>query len=360
MNRFSDEYDKMIIQTGSGLMDHIATIEEIVNGYIGGHSLQTEAGLVDFTGEAARDLFERIGLPVKVLHEFEQHPELQKQMALAKLADSGRGKDMLIARGVSKHGKTETPIYQAFLDSNRLPVLNSQVLTGLREHLPETALIHRANIYDRRMMLRIVEESWYHDLGPGGRAYTAMVIENDEKGLGGLRIRTGVAVVSCFNYTLSHQLVFEHTSGFLAPQKLAAGIGEAVARLDAVSTTVADQLRGFQNVQVNDVQAMLRLMAGEQGLPEYVVKESEQWWQGAGAVPTLYMVVQALAFGVDKMTTGKNPQWERRAMAETHMVDMAQEFSETGEMKFHQCPKCHRPMNVYDGSDTVDAEYVVS
>jgi hypothetical protein len=320
--------------------------------------LKTEAGPIEMTNEAARQLFRLVGLDVKVVNDFKKHPELQRAMALAKLEESGNAEKTIIARGVEQ-SKNGNPLYQAFITEKHLPVLNGQVLNALRGSLPETVMVHKASISDRRMMIRIVDESWYHDLGPGGKALTALIVDNDERGRGGLSIRTGITRVRCWNYTLDHQPVFHHSSGFLHPNILNENISDAVGRLEEVASSVASRMNEFHDVHVDDVQHMLRLMSGEMGLPQYVTKEAEEWWEGNGSVPTLFWVVQALAFGADKLTSRKRVQWERRENVEYQVFHMASDFAETGEMHFHECPKCHRPMNVIEDDGAIEGEYSV-
>jgi len=358
MKRFTDEFNSLIIQTGKGIMDHRATVGEIINGYPGGNALNTENGPVELSSGAERQLFRLVGLDVKVVKDFKKHPELQRALALAKLEDSGNADQVVIARGCQQ-SKSGLPVYQAFLTQDHLPVLNSMVVGSLRETLPETAMIHRANISDRRMMLRIVDESWYHDLGPGGKALTALVVDNDERGGTGLSIRTGITRVACWNYTLDHQPVFHHSSGFLHPNLLNEHISDAVGRLEEVASSVTSRMNELHDVHIEDVQNMLQLMSGEMGLPAYVTNEANEWWEGNGSVPTLFWVVQALAFGVDRLTTGKRVQWARREEVEYQMFHMASDFAETGEMHFHECPKCHRPLNVIEEDGAISAEYSV-
>lgn len=357
MQRFDELYGDLVIQTGKGITDKSARLGDIVKGYAGGNVLETESGMVEMSSEGARQLFRLIGLDVKVIKDFSSHPDLQVAIAQAKLADSGNADETIIARGVEKT-KNGGPMLQAFLTKDHLPVLNGHVLGALRESLPETALVHKANISDRRMMLRIVDEDWYHDLGPGGRALTALVIDNDERGRGGLTVRTGVTRVACWNYTLDHQPVFHHTSGFLHPQLLAESVSTAITRLDEVAGAVANRMNQFHDVHVEDVQNMLRIMSGEMGLPNYVTNSANEWWEENGAVPTLFWVVQALAFGADALTKRKKVQWARREEVEYQAFEMASVFAESGEMTFHECPKCHRPFDEFDDG-SITAEYSV-
>jgi hypothetical protein len=129
---------------------------------------------------------------------------------------------------------------------------------------------------------------------------------------------------------------------------------DAMGRLGDVAGAIATRMNEFHDVGVDDVKEMLRLMSGEVGLPTYVTEASEQWWKDNGSIGTVFYVVQALTFGVQKMTARKNAQWARRAVAETQAFSMADEFVETGEIKLHECPRCHRPMAGYDA---VDGEY---
>lgn len=357
MKRFSEVYGDLIIQTGLGIMDKSASIGDVIGGYSGGNALQTEDGIFEMSNEGARQLFRLIGLDVKVIKEFNKHPELQVALAQAKLADSGKADETVIVRGVERT-KNGGPMVQAFLTEDHLPVLNGHVLGALREALPETAMVHKANISDRKMMLRLVNENWYHDLGPGGRAYTAIVVDNDERGRGGLTVRTGVARVACFNYSLGHQPVFHHSSGFLHPQLLTENISTAIERLDEVSSEVANRMNKFHDVHIEDVQNMLDIMSGQMGLPKYVTNSASEWWEENGAVPTLFWVVQALAFGADALTKRKKVQWTRREEVEYQTLEMASVFAESGEMTFHECPKCHRPLDELDDG-SVTAEYTV-
>lgn len=358
MERFHEVADELAIQAGRGIVDHVAKLGEILNGYSGGRSLETPDGTVEFSGEAAKQLFGRVGLDVPTMNKFNQHPELQRAMVLAKLGESDKGDDRLIARGVERGD--QGVIYQAFMSQDHLPVLNTQVINALRESLPETAQVNAGRVADRKMSLRIVEEDWYHDLGSGGRALTAIVIENDERGKGGLSIRTGVTRVACWNYTLDHQPVFSHREGFLHPDRLIEGIGTAIERLHSVASAVSERLLTFHEVGVDDVQGMLRLMSGEMALPNYATEAAEEWWEASGAHNTLFWVVQALAFAAGSMTQRARPQWSRREQVEYQAFHMGDEFAESGTISFHECPRCHRPMNVVEQEVAVEGEYTIN
>jgi hypothetical protein len=357
MERFYEAFPKFLQKAGVGLMNNTATLEEITQGYAGKWDLQTDRGLIPMSGEAAKQFFGFFGLTTAMMGKFSQWPDLQRNMVLARLSAAPNADQRLIARGVENY-KGQGPLYQTFMDAESIPVLNTQVLNAMREVLPETALVHKGHVSGRNLSIRIVDDNWYHDLGPGGRALTGMVIDNDEYG-GGLQIRTGITKVSCWNYTLDHQPVFEHAKGFLATQTLVEEFTAAMTRLQDTAAAVATRLNEFHDVTIDDVQGMLRLMSGEIGLPQYVTTASEEWWQDAGSIPTLFYVVQALSFGVQKMTDNrKSPQWNRRTAAETQAFHMGDEYAETGTIHLHECPRCHRPMAEYDG-ETIDGEYVV-
>ncbi len=359
MERFHEVSGELTMQAGKGITDHVAGLGDILNGYSGGRALETPEGTVEFSGEAAKQLFGQVGLDVPTMNKFKQHPDLQRAMVLAKLGEAGEEKSekRLIARGIER-GDQGT-LYQAFITEDHLPVLNTQVINALRDTLPETTLVNAGRVADRKMSLRIVDEEWYHDLGSGGKALTAIVVENDERGKGGLSIRTGVTRVACWNYTLDHQPVFSHQAGFLHPNRLTDGIGTAIERLHSVAEAVSERLLSFHEVSVDDVQGMLRLMSGEMALPKYATEAAEEWWERSGAHPTLFWVVQALAFAAGEMTNRKQPQWSRREQVECQAFHMGDEFAESGTISFHECPKCHRPMNVLEDEGVLEGEYTI-
>lgn len=355
MERFHDVANDLIIQSGMGVVAHTGTLGEIVGSYRGGRTLAVDGEFVDFSGTAAKQLFRLVGLDVATLNKFKNHPELQAAMLQAKLSESQRKEDHIVVRGIERGDRGV--LYQAFMTEDHLPVMNGQIVNALRNTLPETAEVHKAYVSDCKMSLRIVDENWYHDLGSGGKALTAIVVENDERGGGGLSVRTGVTRVACWNYTLDHQPVFAHNSGFLLPAKLEQGISTAVARLDEVASSVAENLVKFQETSVDDVQGMLKLMAGELDLPNYAAQAAEEWWKDNGSFNSVFWVVQALAFAAGSMTEGKRKQWNRREQVEYQAYHMGNEFTESGTISFHECPKCHRPMNVLDEEDVVEGEY---
>lgn len=357
MERFHTEYSDLMRQAAFGLMNHTATLAEIVEGYSGGHTLQTESGPVDMTTNAAKQLFKKVGLDVRTIKKFNGHPDLQRQMMLARLGETADADQQLIARGVEDF-RGQGPRYQMFVPQDRVPVLNSQVLDAMYEVLPETAQLQSRHVSDRKMALRVVDERWTHDLGPGGNALTAIVVENDERGRVGLVLRTGIARVACWNVTLDHQPVFAHAGGFLRTDRLIEAMREAMGRLDEVAGAITNRMNEFHDAEVDDVKDMLRLMSGEVGLPKYVTESAEQWWKDNGSVSTVFWVVQALAFGAQKMTLRKNPQWSRRAVAEYQAFAMADEYVETGTIQLHECPRCHKPLRDYD--EPIGAEYEVS
>ncbi len=356
MNRFHDIANELAIAAGRGIRDNVATLEELVDGYAGGRTMQTDDGQVQFSGHAAQQLFGLVGLDVRTMKKFDKHPELQRAMMLARLAETDKAEDKIIARGVER-GDRGT-MYQAFITEDRLPVLSGHVIEALRDTLPETALVNRGNVADRKLSLRIVDEDWYHDLGSGGKALTAIVIENDERGSGGLSIRTGVTRTACWNYTLDHQPVFQHSAGFLMPQALSDGISTAIDRLHDVASAVSQRLVEFQEVSIDDVQRMLQVMSGEMALPEYATQAAGEWWEANGAHADLFWVIQAVAFAAGEMTQGRRRQWKRREEVEYQAYHMADEFAETGNISFHECPSCHRPMNALD-EDAIEGEFSI-
>jgi len=357
MERFNTLVDEMVTRAGLGVVDYQSTIGNVLTGYAGGRVINAPEGPVEMSGSAAEQLFKLVGLTPKVINEFGGHPELQQAMVLAKLGDAGeKAKDEIVCRGRRVGSGTRL---DAFLTEDYLPVSNSQILRALRNELPETVLVHRANIADRRMMLRLTDESWYHDIGHGRRALTALLVRNDEVGRGALSIRTGVTDVGCWNHTLAENPVFEHSHKFLLPAQVRQGIADAIGRLQEIAVVVAASLRAMHDVHVDDVRQMLKIMSGELGLPNYVETEAVSWWESNGAIPSLFFAQAAMTHGVQQMTEGKRALWDRREEVEVQTFNMATSFAKNGELKVCECPKCHRPLAEYMGDDSIEAEYTV-
>lgn len=356
MERFIDVVDEMQIKCGLGVVDHRAKVGDVLNGYAGGRQIMTEDGPVELAASAADQLFRKIGLPIKVINEFGNYPDLQKAMAMAKLEESKNAEQVVLMRGREQNGVLR---YDACLTKDYLPVSNAEILRELRDQLPETAMVHRAQIHNRTMMMRIVDDDWYHDLN-GDRALTGLIVRNDEIGRSALSFRTGITRVACWNYTLDEQPVWEHTHKFLTPDQVRSGIADAIGRLSEVASAVAERLRSFNDVHVDDVQTMLKVMAGELGLPNYSLDAARQWWEDSGAHETLFWVIQAVAFGAGSMTDGKRQRWEAREEVEYQIMNMGNTFTETGELRVCECPRCHRPMQEYTQDDVLEVEYEVS
>lgn len=350
---FSESFSILVDQADAGVVDHISTLEDVCGGYAGKRQLKTDDGLATVSKKAADQLFSMIGLPTKVLSTFDGHPEIQRQMVAAMLGETKDPERDVILRGKEVSGSVQ---YDAVLSEQYLPVGNAQLLLGLREVLPEDAKIHQARIYNRQMWLRIVAPEWYHDLGPGGQACTGLIVKNDELGRASLSIRAGVARVSCWNYTLAEEPIFEHAHRWIAPQEVAKALGDGVAKLDEVGTEIADKLVAWQDVEISDPDTMLRTMFGEINMPNYAVKAAQGWWEDQGAVPTLFWVIQAVSFGASQVTAGRRKMWDNRERFEHQAFTMSNHFAETGEMKICECPKCHRPMEGYDEVDVEDYE----
>ena len=100
MERFQERYADLMGQAALGTMNHVATLEEIMSGYAGGRTLQTEEGSVDMTTTAAKQLFAKVGLDVKTMKSFDKWPDLQRQMVAARLSETADADQSLVARGV--------------------------------------------------------------------------------------------------------------------------------------------------------------------------------------------------------------------------------------------------------------------
>ena len=358
LKTFKEIYPDMISQTTVGVVDNQATIGEILTGYKGGRTIATDGGDASMSGSAAEQLFRMVGLDARTINKFDRHPDLQRAMLMAAAEDKGAGDKTVIARGAQK-GSNLT--YHAFVTEDYLPVNNGQLITALHNELPDGARVHKASIRNRELMLRIVHPDWYHDLGGGDPALTAIVVRNSEIGQGALSVRTGVSRLACWNTVLSEHPVFEHNHRFLLYSDMERGFRDAIQRLQEVATVVAAALKAMKDVGVSDVQAMMRAMSGEMGLPSYVQEGAIEWWKANGEIPNLFSVAQALTFGVQKMSGRKNPQWDRREQIEYQVYEMASTFSETGELKLCECPSCHRPLREYvEDGDIIDGEFTVN
>lgn len=359
---FNETYQALMQQSGLGVRDYVSTVEQAVKAYSGGTTMQADTGSEQMTKSAAGQLFRMVGLPVQVIDHFNDAPDLQVAMVqhrLAKLPDEKKA-EQIICRG-SVVGDNRTRI-DAFLSQDYVPVSNMQLLMALREALGEIdARVHKSQIYQRQMHIRIVTPDWWHDLGGGDPAYTALSVMNDEKGKGGVTIKVAVARVACFNYVVAEEPVFEHGHRWLDQSALLNGVQEGIARLNDAAAGVAGRLRDMRDTNVNDVAGMLTTMGNEMGLPSYSVEAAKQWWTDSGAIPNLFMVVQAIAFGTDKMTSRKGFQWDRREYAEQQVFNMAKTFQETGRLELCSCPRCHRPMSVIgEDGEYINAEYSVA
>lgn len=350
---FDESFGILMEQAETGVVDHIAKLEDVCGGYAGQRDFKTPEGTVQVSRSAADQLFGMIGLPTTVLSAFDGHPDIQRQMVAAKLGETKNPDRDVILRGKESDGKI---LYNAVLSEQYLPLGNAQLLIGLQEVLPGDAKIHQARIYNRQMWLRIVAPEWYHDLGPGGNAYTGLIVKNDELGRSSLSIRVGVAVVNCWNYTLAEQPIFEHAHRWIAPLEVAKALGDGVNRLDDVANEISTKLVQWQDVEVGDPKLMLKAMFGEMNMPNYAAKAANEYWEGQGAVPTLFQVIQAVTYGAQKVTAGRRKMWDNRERFEHQVLTMSTHFSETGELKICECPKCHRPLEVYEEVDVQDYE----
>ena len=348
---FDDVYPSMITQAGGDKIDQTTTVGDMIKGYSGGHKFQAESGPVAIEHGALASLFKMVGLDIGVVDAFSSHPDIQQRMALAKLDDAGTGPNEILLHGRQDNNGVVT--YEAVLSDEYTPISNVQVLYSLREALPDNAVVHRARITTRELWLRIITPEWQHDLGGGGNAYTAMIVNNDELGRRKFSVRAALTKVSCWNYFLVEEPIFEHAHRFLLPGDMIKAIGDGVSKLNDVGATVAEKMRIWQEIPVSDVQHMFKVASTELKLPAYAEKSTGDWWRENGAVPTLFWVMQAISYGASRMTERKVPMWDRRENIETQSLHLGESFETTGEMKVHSCPRCNRPLDTY--TDVVDA-----
>jgi hypothetical protein len=359
MKKFDDVSSELLQQSTAGIRDWVSTVDDTVKAYDGGNRLQTERGTERMTKTAMGQLFKMINLPVTVVNPFNDAPDIQKAMVAHKLEKTSKKKrgQQIVCRGTVKD---EQAVFNSFLSEDYIPIGNAQILFALVEAMNERdveSYIHRAQINNRRMALRLVAPEWYHDLGNKDMAYTGLSIINDEVGRTKLIFKVACARVACFNWTMADHDVFGHEDRYLTQEQVLEGILGAVDSMNDIAGNVAESLSGMRGIGVPDVAEMIGAMSSELGIPTYATTAAVQWWKDAGATEDLFTVVQAMSFGVSAMTDRKGFAWDRREFAETQIVRMAESFQETGNLELCECPRCHRPMNVITPSDVIDADY---
>lgn len=365
--KLEDKVNELATRAGEAGQDFKSTVADTLMAYDGGRLLKTKTGHDQMSARAMAQVMQIIGLPATVLEPFEGSPELQRAMVqykLGALAEEDK-KKKLICRGVpTADGGT---LFQAIFTRDYVEVSNVQLLEVLIDVFSAAgvdARVHKAQIYQRQMHLRIVAPEWYHDLGGNDPAYTALTVTNDEIGLSrqaGIVIRLAVARVSCFNYTITDKPIFEHAHRNIGYGDLVKAIGDGINGLNDAAGQIAGRLRDMKNTTVADVAGMIKSAGTDLGLPAYAINASTKYWEDSGATPNLFQAIQAVQFGVDAMTERKGYHWDRRELAEVQMWNMGQKFQETGKLELCQCPRCHRPMNTLgegDG-DFVEAEYTI-
>ena len=337
-----------------GISDQRMTLQEAIDAYHGGDTLIVDEEIRPIGRAAAEQLFGMVGLNVKTIGELSGHPDIQRAMALAKLSDVEEEKraNVVLARG--RQVDEEQRVIDSFITSGFMPPNNSEVLTRLGEVLPGDAQIHSAVIHGRRMNLRVVSPSWTHDIGHGDTAYSGLVIRNDELARTSTMVRVGVARVACFNWSILDEPVLEFSEGVMTWDVLGNVLQDAVGRLNSLAAGVVSTMRSFHDIEVEDVAGMLRVICGEQGLPQYVEDEALRWWEATGGHNSLFWTHQSVAAAVSRMTSGKRQQWDRRERVEVQTYNMARSFAEQGRLEVCTCPRCHRPLREY----AIDGDFV--
>lgn len=339
-----------LMEKALDIKDWKATLGETVEAYDGGLTLNTEDGPEQMSKAAAGQLFRMVGLPVKILEHFNDAPELQRRIVrhhLDKLSGERR-ESPILCRGRVRGGQT---IFDSFLSQDYIPIGNYQIIQAVVEvfdDLGVDAYVHKAQLVNRQLAMRIVTPEWYHDLGKNDIAYTGLAVINDEVGRSNILFQAAVARVACFNYTIHAEPIFEHSHRWLMPDQIISGIKDGVKRLNDVGEGVSGRLAEMRNVSVEDVAEMVRISGQEIGIPNYAVESGINWWKLAGAQQNLFMAVQAVQFGVDTMTERKGFHWWRRQEAEQQIYEMGKKFQDTGKLELCTCPSCHRPMNVVE------------
>lgn len=186
-----------------------------------------------------------------------------------------------------------------FTNANIAKELNRMYNDGL---LPEDTTAHRFWITDdQELFLRLISKQW--NLGPyfGGLAISNRELKE------GMKVRPGVAKVSCFNWVLSEST--------LRPEDREAVRPALETGLRMISTFAQEgimRMSQMEQVKISNIQTLFELIASQLKLPENVKSEMYKYWVKNGSGRTPFDVVQAVTFGSQALTdnTGRRkPRW---------------------------------------------------
>lgn len=183
----------------------------------------------------------------------------------------------------------------------------AKAVGSLMPRMPSDVQVHRFHITPdgSDLFLRLVSPSQWNF----GEYFGGLAISNREL-KDGMKVRPGVAKVSCFNWCL-RQNIFQ-------PED-AAGVQDTIlSGLNMITTFSNEAVAGMVrmgNINVQKIQSLFDLVASEMRLPDNVKSEMYKYWVQQGSGRSVFDVVQAVTWGTQALTdnTGrKRPRWADR------------------------------------------------
>lgn len=198
---FAEVRDQILIDTeGQNHGFFETTLGELVGSYEGGVDIAGAEREYVLTHNGFNQFWTRLGFPVAAVNKLST--ELQQQVAL-EMAGEVPDTPLKVA---TSNGEID-----AVLSGEYEPISNATLAIMLSTLLPEKSTVHRWNLHNRSLDLRIVAPEWGVELSNNGASdpgWGGLHIYNNEIGSGAFTMKMVLARVACFNFVVSeHEVV---------------------------------------------------------------------------------------------------------------------------------------------------------
>lgn len=213
---------------------------------------------------------------------------------------------------------------RGFVSEQMAETSNTGIVTTLGElyqqqELPKDVEAHRFFLSKdgTELFMRLISKTW--NFGP---YFGGLAISNEEL-KSGMKVRPGVAKVSCFNWCLRETIY--------KPEDREAISNVLMSGLTMVSTFAKEGIARMEqmgSIEVNKINSLFDLVAQEMKLPDNVKSEMYKYWVQQGSGRSIFDVVQAVTWGTQALTdnTGRRrPRWSERDNLEEAIWGWSQE-----------------------------------
>lgn len=338
---FAEVRDQILIDTeGQNHGFFETTLGELVGSYEGGVDIAGAEREYVLTHNGFNQFWTRLGFPVAAVNKLST--ELQQQVAL-EMAGEVPDTPLKVA---TSNGEID-----AVLSGEYEPISNATLAIMLSTLLPEKSTVHRWNLHNRSLDLRIVAPEWGVELSNNGASdpgWGGLHIYNNEIGSGAFTMKMVLARVACFNFVVSEHEVVRQQHRWHSPAELHASITEGIKQVPSFAGQIADDLRGWRETPVEHPTIAFTKVGERGGIPQYAMQDAQEWWKQDGEQHNLFAVMQAISYGVKRITDSPRgrPSWDRRNQLESLVMQVGNHVQEHGEEAWHECPACHQAVEV--------------